>query len=583
MTVDIASLVSDNLDIWTTAVERKSGAGRGGGKRISLYGIERLRPLIVDLAVRGKLTSQQPYEEPAAVALAKLAKARRCKIEAGHARQPKALSLLPADLPTLPEGWEWTQLGTLAEINPSNSADDHVDASFVPMTLVSTKIDGAHETEPRKWGEIKKGFTHFAEGDIGLAKITPCFENGKAAIFGNLVNGIGAGTTELHVARPWSDDVNRRYLLLTMKTESYLHQGEAGMTGTAGQKRVTRTHFESSPFPLPPLAEQQRVVAKVDELMALCDALQAESAEAVAAHQALVEALLDTLTASTDATDLVTNWARLSAHFDTLFTTEASINALKRTILNLAVRGKLVNQTVGDEPAAQILKDIKVAKANFIGGTKARKGAENSLGIPLNQLFELPEGWVWAPLGELVSLLGDGIHGTPIYDPNGEYYFINGNNLSDGNIVIKEETKRVSFDQYQKHRKLLGNSTVLVSINGTIGNVAFFKNEHVILGKSACYFNLFPGVLKEYVLKIIKSTYFLDYAYSQATGSTIKNVSLKTMRDLPVPLPPLAEQGRIVDKVDELMALCNALYAEIASATETQRHLANSIVEKAAA
>ena len=240
MTVDVASLVSDNLDIWTTAVERKSGAGRGGGKRISLYGIDRLRPLIVDLAVRGKLTSQQPDEEPAGVALAKLVKASRRKIEAGQARKPKALSPLSADLSPLPEGWAWTQLGTIAEISPSNSSDDQDDASFVPMALVSTRIDGAHEAETRKWSEIKKGFTHFAEGDIGLAKITPCFENGKAAVFANLVNGIGAGTTELHVARPWSYDVNRRYLLLTMKTASYLHQGEVGMTGTAGQKRVTR-------------------------------------------------------------------------------------------------------------------------------------------------------------------------------------------------------------------------------------------------------------------------------------------------------------------------------------------------------
>jgi type I restriction enzyme, S subunit len=190
---------------------------------------------------------------------------------------------------------------------------------------VSTRIDGVHEAEIRKWGEIKKGFTHFATGDIGMAKITPCFENGKAALFENLVNGIGAGTTDLHVARPWSDDVNRRYLLLTLKTASYLREGEARMTGTAGQKRVTRTYFESTPLPLPPLAEQQRIVVKVDELMALCDALEAQSTAAMAAHQTLVEILLTTLTTSTDAADLAVNWARLEAHFDTFLPPKAAL------------------------------------------------------------------------------------------------------------------------------------------------------------------------------------------------------------------------------------------------------------------
>ncbi len=162
-------------------------------------------------------------------------------------------------------------------------------------------------------------------------------------------------------------------------------------------------------------------------------------------------------------------------------------------------------------------------------------------------------------LGEIVSLLGDGIHGTPTYDETGEYFFINGNNLSDGVIEIKENTKKVSITEYEKHKKELTDRTVLVSINGTIGNVAFYDGEPVILGKSACYFNLFSQIEKHYIKKLINSSYFLEYALKSATGSTIKNVSLKAMREFCVPLPPLPEQHRIVDRLDQLMARCDEL------------------------
>ncbi|NHN85565.1 restriction endonuclease subunit S [Acetobacter musti] len=540
MTVDIASLVSDNLDIWTTAIERKSGLGRGGGNRINLYGIDRLRSLIVDLAVRGKLTSQQPDEEPAAMALAKFAKASRRKIELGQARKPKAVLPLPADLPNLPEGWVWTQLGTIAEISPSNSADDQVDASFVPMALVSTRIDGAHEAEIRRWSEIKKGFTHFAEGDIGLAKITPCFENGKAVIFENLANGIGAGTTELHVARPWSDDVNRRYLLLTMKTASYLHQGEARMTGTAGQKRVPRSYFESSPLPLPPLVEQQRIVTKVDELMALCDALETESASAIAAHQTLVEALLTTLTTSTDDADLATNWTRLEAHFDILFTTEASVDALKQTILELAVAGRLI----------------------------ASSGA-----VKQGTLEDAGE-WV-------------GGHGFPKqYQGNstGEIPFLK---VSDMNLPGNEREITVANNwvspeslKSMKARAHPAGTIIFPKIGGAIAT-----NKRRILSVSAAIDNNCAGQIPakginiDWLFMVLSS---IDMTQYQA-GTSVPALNMKRLAKHAIAIPNEDAQKVIITKVHDLMSLCELLAARVAASVETQRHLADRIAELIAA
>jgi type I restriction enzyme S subunit len=142
----------------------------------------------------------------------------------------------------------------------------------VPMPLIAAEYGVGNNHEIRPWGEIKKGYTHFAEGDVGLAKITPCFENGKSTVFRKLTGGIGSGTTELHVVRPLF--VNPDYVLIFFKCPHFIETGIPKMTGTAGQKRVPFEYFAYSPFPLPPLAEQHRIVAKVDELMALCDRLE---------------------------------------------------------------------------------------------------------------------------------------------------------------------------------------------------------------------------------------------------------------------------------------------------------------------
>jgi type I restriction enzyme S subunit len=167
---------------------------------------------------------------------------------------------------------------------------------------------------------------------------------------------------------------------------------------------------------------------------------------------------------------------------------------------------------------------------------------------------KLPKDWKIVELKEVVSLLGDGLHGTPKYTNESDYYFINGNNLGNGKITIKENTKKVSKEEFEKYKKLLNDKTVLVSINGTLGNVAFYNNEKVILGKSACYFNVLDCLDKKYIKILLSGLEFLNYAHKSATGSTIPNVSLKTMREFKFPLPPLETQQTIVSKLEELFS-----------------------------
>ena len=207
-------------------------------------------------------------------------------------------------------------------------------------------------------------------------------------------------------------------------------------------------------------------------------------------------------------------------------------------------------------PIQEQQRIVAILDQAFEGIAKARANAEQNL-QNARALFEshlqsvftqLSAGWTEKSLKEITTVLGDGLHGTPKYKDDGEYYFINGNNLNDGVIQFKENTKRVTIDEYNKHKKNLTNRTILVSINGTLGKVAFYNGEKIILGKSACYFNLKEDIDKNFVRHIFSSPYFLGYAHKEATGATIKNVSLKSMREFKLPIPSLPEQTEIVFK-----------------------------------
>ena len=255
---------------------------------------------------------------------------------------------------------------------------------------------------------------------------------------------------------------------------------------------------------------------------------------------------------------------------------------LKNSILQWAIQGKLVPQDPNDEPASVLLERIRKEKERLVKEKKIKKdknasiifrGEDNSYYekflatgevkcIDEEIPFEIPATWEWCRLSSIVSLLGDGIHGTPEYSENGNVYFINGNNLFDGQILIKPDTKKVSNEEAVKHSRLLNESTVLVSINGTIGNIAFYSGENVVLGKSACYFNLLNGIEKEYIKVVLQTDYFLEYAKCVATGSTIKNVPLSGMRNFLIPIPSTNEQQFIIYKLSSLKPLIEKFNTE---------------------
>jgi type I restriction enzyme S subunit len=571
-------MITDNIDIWTSAIKTRSSAGRGSSKKLDLYGIKKLRELILELAVRGKLVPQDLNDEPASVLLERIAAEKAQLVKEKKIKKPKVLPEISEDEKPfeLPEGWEWTRLNDLGEwgagATPKRGNSEFYGGDipwFKSGELNADYITNSEESVTQAALE-KTSLRYNKVGDVLVAMYGATI--GKTAIL-----GVRATTNQAVCAcTPFSGFSNIYLLALLKAYKSRL----IGMGAGGAQPNISREKIVATVIALPPLAEQHRIVAKVDELMALCDQLEQQTETSINAHATLVETLLTTLTNSADAAELEQNWTRLADHFDTLFTTEKSIDQLKQTVLQLAVMGKLVPQDPSDEPAAALLEKIAAEKAQLIKEKKIKKQKPLPPITEGEKPFKLPEGWEWCRLQETVLLLGDGLHGTPHYDEKGDYYFVNGNNLRDGRITIKPETKRVSQEEYEKHRKQLNERTVLVSINGTLGNVAFYNNESVMLGKSACYFNLWDQLDKYFYKRLIESPYFVGYAFRMATGSTIKNLGLKAMNAMPIALPPLVEQHHIVAKVDQLMALCDQLKTRLQQAQQTQLHLADALVEQ---
>ncbi|MCJ0812751.1 restriction endonuclease subunit S [Vibrio vulnificus] len=591
----VENLITEHIDIWTSAVKTRSTSGRGSSKKLELYGVKKLRELILELAVRGKLVPQDPNDEPAAVLLERIAAEKAQLVKEKKIKKQKSLEQVSKgeELFDTPTGWAWTRISEIAEISPRNSTtDDDAEVSFVPMPLITTNYDGSHGSEKRIWKEIKKGYTHFQDGDIALAKITPCFENSKAAVFSGLEGGVGAGTTELHVARPLSDCINPLFVLLYLKAPIFLKVGETKMTGSAGQKRVPKDFFSENPLPFPPSKEQHRIVAKVDELMTLCDQLEQQTEASVEAHEVLVTTLLETLTNSADANELMQNWARISEHFDTLFTTEESIDQLKQTILQLAVMGKLVPQDPSDEPAAELLKRIAEEKAQLV---KEKKIKKEKVLPPISEdekPFTLPSGWEWCRVGSISNLKGGFAFKSKDFVTNSIYQVIRMGNIRPDNLRLSESPAYIpqQIAEEAKDYKLVSGD-ILLTMTGTKGkrdylyslliNEKDIVSNQLFLNQRLC--NIQPiFVAPSFVNMVIKADIVLDAIFTKSTGTANQaNIGMDAIKNWVLPVAPLAEQHRINDMVNELMDVCDHIKTRLVDLQATQLKLTDTIIEQA--
>jgi type I restriction enzyme S subunit len=454
------------------------------------------------------------------------------------------------------------------------------------MPLIAAEYGVPNQHEVRPWGEIKKGYTHFAEGDVGLAKITPCFENGKSTVFRNLTGGIGSGTTELHIVRPLI--VAQDYILLFLKSPYFIESGIAKMTGTAGQKRVPTEYFAHSPFPLPPLAEQHRIVAKVDELMALCDRLEAARAEREAKRDRLAAASLARLNAPDPDPSLFADHARFALdNLAALATRPDQIKQIRQTILNLAVRGKLLPQDAKDKSAAE-----------WLHGLTERAQGKKSKPVALRPLqnfeasYSLASSWCWMELGKLVTVMDAGWSPQCESHPRSDF--------SKWGVLKTTAVQTLSFDCGQnkelpskfqprpQHEAQVDD--ILVTRAGPKNRVGVScvvdKTEpRLMISDKLIRFRLIDGLSPRFFALALNAGVSNEAVEAAKSGMAVMqmNISQDKLRAVPVPLPPLAEQHRIVKKVDALMAICVQLEASLTAAETTRRRLLEALLAEALA
>jgi type I restriction enzyme S subunit len=535
-------------------------------------GVKKLRELILQLAVQGKLVSQDPKDEPASKLLARIRaeKARLVKEKKIRAAAPAPQIDAEETLQALPQGWIWTCLAEVGVINPVNDIGAEVTASFVPMTLISDKYGTPVTTDTRPWSAIKKGFTHFAENDVVLAKITPCFQNGKSTVMRGLENGVGAGTTELHVFRRVAETMCPEYVHAYLKTPSFITNGIPKMTGSAGQKRVPKEYFAFNPFPLPPLPEQHRIVAKVDQLMALCDGLEAKQQRSRTKLTRLNNAVLDRLTSARETDDFAPAWELVRNNFDLLYTTPETIAKLRQSILQLAVQGKLVPQDPTDEPASVLLTKIKDEKERLVKEKKIRKSEPLPPVSAEEAPYELPQGWKWVRLGDLGSFLGGG---TPSKEEpsywNGNIPWVSPKDMKVA--MISDSIDHISTCAVEKSSaKLILEGSLLMVVRGMILAHSFpvsINLRTVTINQDMKAIVFFQSDVAGYMLKCLSGDKHRVLKLVEHSSHGTCRIDSACLEKFVVALPPLAEQLRIVAKVDQLMALCDNLETRL---TKTQ-------------
>ena len=438
----------------------------------------------------------------------------------------------------IPQSWCWVRFGSLVIHNPQVTTDDEANAAFMPMTLIDAGYGSSYTYETKKWGTIKTGFTKIATGDIAYAKITPCFQNRKSFILGEVPGGVAAATTELNVIRTYAGTLDGWYILYFLKSEYFIK--EARYKGTAGQQRVLSDYVQNKLVPLPPLNEQKRIVQKIQEALPIVR-IYGKSQEA-----------LDKLNADI---------------FD----------KLKKSVLQEAIQGRLVPQDPNDESASVLLERIKAEKAKLFKEGKLKKkdlvdsvifkGEDNKYYETIDGVtecideeipYDLPSNWAWTRLGNVAKMT---IGKTPArgdqrYWSNGEYSWVSISDMKDLGVIsaTKERISAIAV------KELMGNispkGSLLMSFKLTVGRTSLldmdaYHNEAIV--------TVLPlidecNTFRNYLFRTLPLLSIAGDSKDAIKGKTLNSQSLSRLL---IPLPPMSEQERIVQELQRVTSLMN--------------------------
>jgi len=593
--VDVAGAVIDHLDLWTGAVTKKSSSGRGSSGKIELTGIKRLRELILELAVRGKLVSQDTPTESSSDLIAVMEREKAKLVTSKRIKRPKSVGSVsqenhPFDIP---DNWSWHSLGALGYTQtgstPAKSQSQLFgsDIPFLKPGDISESGEICYDNEGLseagkevlgKWAE-KDSILMVCIGTIGKCGLIE-----QQCTFNQQINSVTPFVSEIS-----------QFLLLCLKSP-YFQSAAWEKSSSTTISILNKGKWESIPVPLPPLEEQHRIVQKVDELMALCDRLEQQTSDQLEAHETLVDTLLGTLlkpaesslTQSKNATELADNWARLAAHFDTLFTTEQSIDKLRQTILQLAVMGRLVEQDAKDEPTTQLLERVSNEKQRLIQ-SKVLKRTKSLAPLETSALSSIPESWLWVNLGDIISVMDAGWSpACPPRPADPEKWGVLKTTAVQVMKYQEFENKQLPENKTPKEQYEVRSGDILITRAGPKNRVGIScvvketRDKLMISDKIIRFHLIETGLSEEYICLCLNAgeTYnYLEQAKSGMAESQM-NISQDKLKAAPVPLCPANEQHRIVQKVDELIALCDQLKERLNQASETRCQLAEAVVEK---
>ena len=521
--------------------------------------IPSLRRFILDLAVRGTLVPQDPNDEPAAELLERITAEKARLVKTGEIKKQSALPpVAPSEEPfSVPNVWEWTRIGSTAYVEMGQSPpSEHYNRAGHGIPFFQGKADfGKRYPTARYWCTQPKKYA--AQGDILISVRAPVGPTNLASEPCCIGRGLAALRSH--------NGIDRYFLLRCL--EAFEHELAALGFGTTFVA-INKNQLTGFVIPLPPLAEQHRIVAKVDELMALCDLLEAARTERETTRDRLTTASLDRLNAPDPDLGVFQNHAAFALdNLIPLTTRPDQIKALRQTILNLAVRGKLVKQDPNDEPASELLKEIEADRRKR---SRSKRG-HTPLGPTESQKeqwpYGIPETWVWAPFGHItISLDGERIpvskeersRRPKLYD----YYGASG-------VIDK-------IDDYLFDKPLLligEDGANLINRSTPIAFIArgkYWVNNHA---------HVLDGLSEEFLRYIELFINAIDLK-PYVTGTAQPKMNQAKMNSIPVALPPLAEQHRIVAKVDELMVLCDRLEASLASGDDTRCRLLDALLHE---
>ena len=518
---------------------------------------KQLKNSILQWAIQGKLVPQDPNDEPASVLLeriraekAKLVKEKKIKKDKNesiiyrgddNSYYEKFLAsgevkCIDEEIPfEIPATWKWSRVSSLFQINPKVVAEDDTIAAFIPMETISAGYGSEFRYYEKKWKEIKSGYTSFADDDIAFAKITPCFQNRKSAIFKGLPNGIGAGTTELKILRTYGETLNRWFVLYFLESPYFID--EALFKGTANQQRIIVGYLENKLFPIPPLAEQERIVAKIKLVMPIID-----------------------------------KYSKYQEHLNKM-NTELN-ESLKKSILQEAIQGKLVPQVQTEGTAQELLAEIRKEKEQLVKEGKLKKSAltdsviykgddnkyfekkgKTEKDITEEIPFEIPDSWAWVRLSSISDIIGGyAFQSTSLKEKQGKRVI----RISDFSEQGFVNTKIVRYDgtPISDIYKLRRFDILMAMTGGTVGKSLFIRElpetEILLNQRVARIRSLWINV--DYLYFVIIAPHVKEFICKQK-NSTNDNISMTDISNFIIPLPPIKEQIRIVKKLYNLASI----------------------------